>query len=107
MVTAVLEKHGTKLCAIKPSAIVGAAEADLALRERKIRRRSAENIPYVFHRRHVQAASCALDLIDRAIRDRYSGVYCGKRITRIVYGDEELLRAVRALLSPIGTEAAG
>jgi hypothetical protein len=94
-----LEAHGTKLLVLPPSAIIAAAEADLKLR--RGRDASDAGKPYCFHRRHVAAAACALDLIDRAIADRYSGVYCGKRITRTIYGDEVLLREVRALLSPL------
>ena len=88
--------------ALKPASIVAAAEADLALRGRQcgvwLEGKGWRPQPYCFHRAHVARASCALDLIDRAIADRYSGVYSGKRITRIIYGDENLLADARALL---------
>lgn len=94
---------------LKPASIVTAAEADLALRQlqRGDRAHGGEHgaKPYCFHRAHVARASCALDLIDRAIRDRYTGVYGGKRITLIIYGDADLLWAARELLSP--TDAGG
>lgn len=103
-----LDRHGTRAFVLKPSAVVAAVEADLVLRERKRKRRGQHPAggTYVFHRDHVRRASCALDLVDRAIRDRYAGVGSGKRITRLVYGDEELLAATRALLSPIADGAA-
>jgi hypothetical protein len=89
--------------ALKPGSIVAAAEADLALRQaqRGLRMDGDDRgaRPYCFHRTHVARASCALDLIDRAIADRYSGVYCGKRITRIIYGDENLLWEARAIVA--------
>jgi hypothetical protein len=88
-----LEAHGTKLFTLKPSSIIAAAEADLKLRRAR-KGGQPSSAPYCFHRAHVAAASGAFDLIDRAIRDRYSGVYCGKRITRTIYSDEALLSAV-------------
>ena len=94
--------------ALKPGSIVAAAEADLALRGRQCgvwyEGEGWRPLPYCFHRVHVARASCALDLIDRAIADRYSGVHSGKRITRIIYGDENLLAEARALLA-IGAAA--
>jgi hypothetical protein len=92
---------------LKPASIVTAAEADLELRQHQRSRVGEEprSQPYCFHRRHVARASCALELIDLAIRDRYTGVYGGKRITRIIYGDADLLWAARQLLSPVGGAA--
>jgi hypothetical protein len=98
----VLERHGTRLCELKPSAVVAAAEADVALRRRKNGAGAPIGTPYCFHRRHVARASCACDLIERAIKDRYAGVGSEKRITRILYGDEELLRAAYAAASCAG-----
>jgi hypothetical protein len=100
----VLERHGTKAFVLKPSSVVAAAEHDLG---RRHDRRATASAPYAFHRRHVARASCPLDLIDRAIADRYTGYYCGKRVARILYGEDGLLEAARALISPIGAEAAG
>lgn len=86
--------------ALKPSSLIAAAAADLARRD--FNRCARGSDPYCFHRRHVARATCALDLIDRAIRDRYTGVDSGKRITRIIYGDAELLWAAYELCSPLG-----
>jgi hypothetical protein len=91
----VLDRHGTRAFVLKPSSVVAAAEADLALRNKKKQSDASAAMPYAFYHRHVRLASCALDLIDRAIADRYTGVYCGKRITR----NEELLWEARALLA--------
>jgi hypothetical protein len=95
--------------ALKPASIVAAAEADLALRARQcgiwLEGEGWRPQPYCFYRAHVARASCALDLINRAIADRYSGVHAGKRITRIIYGDETLLWEARALLSPLALAA--
>jgi len=88
-----LERHGIKAFALKPSALIAAAEADLRLRSQQQGAQRSGPRPYCFHRSHVVRASCALDLIDRAIRDRYSGVWSAKRITRIIYGDADLLAA--------------
>lgn len=90
----------TEAFALKPASIVTAAEADLALRQeqRRIWKKPRSVQAYCFHRAHVARASCVLDLIDRAIADRSSGVYCGKRITRIIYADENLLWEARALV---------
>lgn len=96
----VLERHGTRAFVLKPSALAKAAEADLALRNRKRLGQCADGKAYTFHRAHVRRASCALDLVDRAIADRYSGVWSDKRITCLIYGDEDLLRATRELLAP-------
>lgn len=101
-----LDRHGTRAIALPASAIIKAAEADLALRDLKRAGQRGRGMPYTFHRRHVRHASCALDLVDRAIADRYGGVWSDKRLTRVVYGDEETLRAVRMLLSPLA-DAAG
>ena len=101
--------EGTRAFVLQPASIVTAAEADLLLRERQrgVRYDGDDRAvqPYCFHHRHVVRASCAFDLIDRAIKDRYSGVHSGKRITRIIYADEELLLAARAIVA-IGEGAA-
>ena len=98
-------EHGTKAFLLKPASIVTAALADLELR--KHQRRPVEgwatSEPYCFHRAHVFHAKSVRDLLERAIKDRYSGVYSSKRVTCIVYGDEDLLWEAYALA---GEEAA-
>jgi hypothetical protein len=104
--TGALDRHGTRAFVLKPSALAKAAEADLALRNQKRDGKRAAGVAYTFHRRHVRRATCALDLVDRALADRYSGVWSKKRVTRLVYGDEDALVATRALLSPCDEAAA-
>lgn len=98
--SALLAAHGTKLFALKPRSIVDAAAADLKLRraQRGAHDREDGLQAYCFHRAHVARADSVVDLIERAIRGRYDGVYCGKRITRIIYSDENLLRETYALV---------
>lgn len=89
----VLEQHGTKLCALKASSIVAAARADLAKVSHKRAKRLDRYEPYCFHRTHVRAAKSAADLISRALDDRERGLSSGKKATRLIYGDQELLAA--------------
>ena len=80
---------------LKPSAIWSAAMADL---ERKARNARAELSPgeyeqYAFHRRHVAKANTANDLIRAAINEPGIGQASGKKSTRLIYSDVELLTA--------------
>lgn len=106
---------------LKPQNIVQAAEADLARRSRNVDRAKepdewmtrAEGAmePYAFHRKHVRAATSALDLINRAISD--PGIVLGLMIegeeiegqpksakanTVMIYRDTDLLNEARNLL---------
>jgi hypothetical protein len=93
---------------LTPASIIAAAEADLKLRAAQRGEAVEAGVrvkPYCFHRAHGRRASCALDLIDRAIAGRYDGIHGGKRITALIYADEGLLAAARALLSPLGGAA--
>jgi hypothetical protein len=101
-----LDRHGTKAFAIPPSAIAAAAEADLRLRQRKLDGKERFCVPYCFHRRHVCKANCALDLVDRALQELEVGLGSNKRATQLIYGDEQLLRAARAALSPTARDRA-
>jgi len=105
-VSGALDRHSTRAVSLKPTAIAAAAVADLVLREQKRAGKSDKGRPYLFHRRHVQRSTCPLDLVDRAIADRYSGIWSAKRVTRLIYLDEDLLRATRALLSPLEERSA-
>ena len=88
-----LDDHGTTLSVLKPSSIVAAAAADIRKAERKAARQADRFEPYCFHRRHVRKAEGARELIALAADDRARGISSGKRITRLIYGDAELLAA--------------
>lgn len=91
----VMEQHGTKLMQLKPSAIWSAAMQDL-----KRRASNLENPPpyqqYAFHRRHVLKANTANDIIRAAIEQPGLGQASGKKDTRMIYSDVELLRKALA-----------
>jgi hypothetical protein len=94
--TIALARHGTKLAELKPSAIIAAARADLALRSEQFAGARGDGIPirpYAFHRRHVRRATSVADLIARAIADRYAGYWSSKRATVAIYADPAALEA--------------
>jgi hypothetical protein len=93
-----LEHHGTKLVTLKPDSIVAAARADLNKAVRKREGRLDRFEPYAFHRVHVRAADYADELITLAIKGRELGLASGKAMTRLLYGDEELLYAALAVV---------
>lgn len=89
----VLEEHGTQLMVLRPSSIWAAAMEDL-------KRRSYNKDPgedgfrvYAFHRKHVLKANSANDVIRAAIAEPGLGLASGKRDTRLLYSDVELLKA--------------
>ncbi len=89
----VLEEHGTQLMVLKPSSIWAAAMADLE-------RRAYNTAPgedgfkvYAFHRKHVLKATSANDILRAAIAEPGIGLASGKRDTRLLYSDVELLKA--------------
>lgn len=89
--------HGTPLMVLKPSSILGAAEADVKRFRRNTDKLSQRTEPYAFHRVHVRRAmekgyGQGFDIIVEALRDRERGLASGKPMTREVYRDEELLR---------------
>lgn len=90
----VMEQHGTKLMQLKPSMIWRCAMDDL---ERRVRNtmgsESTEYEHYAFHRRHVIKAATANDIIRAAIEEPGLGQASGKRDTRLLYSDIELLKA--------------
>jgi hypothetical protein len=97
-----LQKHGTRLIRLKPQNIMQAAERDLKLRDEKrvasAAKRAGEDhepvsqlAPYAFYGAHVRKAKSVAGLIEIALQDREVGLASGKRMTRIIYGDEELL----------------
>jgi hypothetical protein len=87
-----LDHHGTKLHQLKPGSIVTAAKADLKLARKKREGDANPFLPYSFHRRHVGKAFDAIDLLQLALKERDRGIASSKRVTRAIYGDEELLR---------------
>jgi len=87
--------NGTLLNELKPSSILAAAEADV--------RRYRDNVsidgnePYAFHRVHVRRGmrhdhGAARDIIAAALVDIERGRQSGKRLTRELYRDVELLK---------------
>src|ERR1017187_7764626 len=89
----VLEEHGTRLMVLRPSSIWAAAMEDL-------KRRAYNKDPgeegfkvYAFHRKHVLKADTANDVIRAAIAEPGIGMASGKRDTRLLYSDIELLKA--------------
>ena len=89
----VLEEHGTQLMVLKPSSIWSAAMEDLKRREFNKQAAGDSFRPYAFHRRHVIKASTANDVIRAAIAEPGLGIVSGKRDTRLLYSDVELLKA--------------
>lgn len=81
-----------------------AAQTDLQL-YRKKREGDADRFqPYAFHRDHVGAADGAIALLALALAERAIGAKSGKRITRLIYGDEPLLAAaLAAVRTPVLT----
>lgn len=92
----VLEEHGTKLMALKPSMVWQCAMDDLGRREHNATVGDGgvgEYKQYAFHRRHVLKASTANDILRAAIEEPGLGRASGKRDTRLLYSDVDLLRA--------------
>lgn len=97
----VMEGHGTKLMQLKPSMIWRCAMDDLARREHNAEIGSCEpGRPndgkfkhYAFHRHHVVKANTANDILRAAIAEPGKGRASGKKDTRLLYSDVELLKA--------------
>lgn len=91
----VLEQHGTKLMQLKPSMIWNVAMTDLEKRAKNQHDGGApvQYAQYAFHRRHVIKASTANDIIRAAIEEPGLGLASGKKDTRLLYSDVDLLRA--------------
>lgn len=96
-----LHDHGTKLMQLKPSSIVTAAERDIS---RKFQNAVAAKLeeptePYAFCSKHVKKSSTAIELVRNALSDLTVGQKSGKLMTRVIYGEEALLRAALELLN--------
>lgn len=92
----VLEEHGTKLMQLKPSMIWRCAMDDLErLKHNRLEKTLIEGDfkHYAFHRRHVLKAESANDILRAAIGEPGLGLASGKRDTRLLYSDVELLKA--------------
>jgi len=104
-----MDVHGTKLMELKPSSILAAAEKDLQRRVDNLQlcKVSVDNSGYPFQFQrfaflapHVRAAKSAADLLRRALRDAEDGgrgILSHKRMTRLIYGQPDLLRAALEL----------
>ena len=89
----VLEVHGTKLMVLKPSSIWAAAMEDLSRRAFNKAAAGDSFRAYAFHRKHAIKAGTANDIIRAAIKEPGLGQASGKRDTRLLYSDVELLKA--------------
>lgn len=87
-----LEQHGTTLMQFKPEAIWRMAMADFDRRNGNKTADVFEMKHYNFHRDHVRKAGTANDILRAAIEDIGKGRESGKKITRLLYADEDLLR---------------
>ena len=74
-------------------AIIGAATEDIERRKRNMSpfRGPGEYEHYAFHRKHVAKSSSAANLIAMALHERLDGIESGKKWTRLIYKDKELL----------------
>lgn len=89
-----LEEHGTRLMVLKPSSIWAAAMEDLRRREFNCDKARQDRFKiYAFHRKHVVKASTANDILRAAIAQPGLGLASGKKATRLLYSDIELLKA--------------
>ena len=88
-----MEAHCTTLVKLKPKMIWSVAMDDLKRREWNKSADVASMRPYAFHRKHVEGAESANDIIRAAIADIERGRSSGKRDTRLLYADVELLKA--------------
>jgi len=88
-----LEQHGTTLMQFKPEAIWRMAMADFDRRSGNLTADIASMKHYNFHRDHVRKANTANDILRAAIEDPAKGRESGKKVTRMLYGDVEQLKA--------------
>lgn len=96
----VMEQYGTRLMQLKPSMIWRCAMDDLERRRHNAgigcpagQGRTGEYQQYAFHRDHVAKAESANDILRAAIAQPGKGQASGKRDTRLLYSDVELLKA--------------
>lgn len=93
-----LQDNGTKAFSLKASSIVSAAQADLNNKVRNAEPADDGKVRwYTFHRKHVRKAESPAALLRLALGDRERGLESGKPNTRMIYGDEELLKAALEL----------
>jgi hypothetical protein len=88
-----LQKHGTVAFKLKPGSIVTAAEQDLRIRQNKTADIDEPGRPYAFLCAHVRKAKTAGELIELALANPDKGLESGKYNTRLIYGDQDLLKA--------------
>lgn len=90
-----MQDHGTKAFALKPSSLIGAAAADLKTKfvNKADDKKDAGRRWYTFHRSHVRKAKSATELLTIALSDMERGAASGKPNTRLIYADTELMKA--------------
>lgn len=92
---------------LTPNSVLMAARADLKRHLRNLDVRLRQHRlgglfeEYAFHRDHVRRARDAEELLALALKDRDRGTGCGKRWTRIIYADEDLLWAALSIASGV------
>lgn len=89
----VLEQHGTSLMQLKPAMIWRMAMEDFDRRAHNKEAGVDGMKPYNFHRDHVVKAKTANDILRAAIEDPGRGQQSGKKVTRLMYANVELLKA--------------
>lgn len=92
---AMMQDHGTKAFALKPSSLIGAAVADLKTKETNKADDTKDRGTrwYTFHRTHVRKAKSAVELLSIALADLARGASSAKPNTRLIYADKKLLSA--------------
>src|SRR5262245_23453659 len=91
----VLAEHGTHAFQLQPSSILHAAATDLKTRDRA--KKNAAGRRYLFVWAHVKEARSPHDLIRRALESPGLGAGHPDQNTRMIYRDQELLRAALTL----------
>jgi hypothetical protein len=88
-----LEQHGTARAQFKPEAIWRMALSDVNRRTGNRTADVSEMKHYHFHRDHVRKATTANDVLRAAIEEIEKGRESGKKLTRLLYADPDLLKA--------------
>jgi hypothetical protein len=88
-----LEQHGTGGVPFKPDAIWRMAMRDLEARQGNKTAVVGKMRHYHFHRDHIRHADTANDILRAAIAEIEKGRESGKKLTRLLYADPEILKA--------------
>lgn len=80
-----------------PRNLLQAAEADITRSGRNHGHRGGMYEHYAFHRAHVRKANSARELVALAAAEPRMGLGSGKKWTRTIYGDAELLKQAASI----------